>query len=191
MPRLFALGVIFTVVFTCSVVSPVLGGLLCEGGEKLGHRFTGLLLCKICFFLEIILRTQDIQFDSFELIVHFCRWVVFRDASGTNTVITGAVQKRPPPPPTLLHPMPHGEWWSTCVFIAQSCFVSGKDKGESMLNYPPGFSGHLAVTPTQRNPATHNQGVGSLSQILCLRGNVSAPGARRASFWTRAPPVAF
>ena len=24
-----------------------------------------------------------------------------------------------------------------------------------------------------------------------LRGNVSAPGARRASFWTRAPPVTF
>ena len=23
------------------------------------------------------------------------------------------------------------------------------------------------------------------------RGNVSAPGARRASFWTRAPPVTF
>ena len=27
--------------------------------------------------------------------------------------------------------------------------------------------------------------------VGCFRGNVSAPGARRASFWTRAPPVTF
>ena len=28
-------------------------------------------------------------------------------------------------------------------------------------------------------------------QLFSVRENVSAPGVRRASFWTRAPPVAF
>ena len=39
-----------------------------------------------------------------------------------------------------------------------------------------------------------SEGGGSSSGFstdVSARGNVSAPGARRASFWTRAPPVTF